>query len=206
MDQALISADSHVLEPIDLWPSRIDKRFRDRAPHVVQQKDGRDLFVCEEIKPFPVSGLAVAGVDPKEYGKRMFSGYAGVRPSGWDPVARLRDQAEDGVAGEVLYPSLGMPLYGLSDGEFRAACFRVYNDWLAEYCSHAPARLAGIALVPMDDVAAAVARARAHREPGTARRPDLGRAARRAPLRPARVESAVGTRRRISACRSRCTS
>jgi predicted TIM-barrel fold metal-dependent hydrolase len=157
MSEALISADSHVLEPVDLWPRRIDRRFRDRAPHVVAQQDGRDLFVCEEIKPFPVSGLAVAGVDPREYGKRMFSGYAGIRPSGWDPVARLSDQAEDGVGGEVLYPSLGMPLYGLSDGAFRAACFRVYNDWLAEYCSHAPSRLAGIALVPMDDVGEAVA-------------------------------------------------
>jgi len=157
MTQPLISADSHVLEPVDLWPARIEKRYRERAPHVIQQEDGRDLFVCEEIKPFPVSGLAVAGVDPKEYGKRMFTGYAGIRSSGWDPVERLRDQERDGVIAEVLYPSLGMPLYGLSDGGFRAACFRAYNDWLAEFCSHSPGRFAGIALVPMDEVDAAVA-------------------------------------------------
>jgi predicted TIM-barrel fold metal-dependent hydrolase len=156
MSQALISADSHVLEPVNLWPERIDRRFRDRAPHVVSEPD-RDVFVCEELRPFPVSSLGVAGVDPREYGKRMFSGYAGLRPSGWDPVERLRDQTQDGVGGEVLYPSLGMPLYGLSDGALRAACFRVYNDWLAEFCGHAPQRLAGIALIPMDDVGGAVA-------------------------------------------------
>ena len=152
MSQALISADSHVIEPRDLWAERIERRFRERAPRIVQEAD-RDLFVCEELRPFPVSGLAVAGVDPKDYGKRMFSGYAGIRPSGWDPAERLRDQDADGVAGEVLYPSLGMPLYGISDGALRAACFRAYNDWLAEFCAHAPGRLAGIALVPMDDVA-----------------------------------------------------
>jgi predicted TIM-barrel fold metal-dependent hydrolase len=157
MDDGLVSADSHVLEPPDLWTERIDRRFRERAPHVVQQPDGRDLFVCEDLRPFPVSGLAVAGVDPREYGKRMFSGYAGIRPSGWDPVERLRDQDQDGVAGEVLYPSLGMPLYGIADGALRAACFRSYNDWLAELCGHAPGRLAGIALVPMDEVGQAVA-------------------------------------------------
>ena len=31
----LISADSHVNEPGDLWVERIDKPFRARAPHVV---------------------------------------------------------------------------------------------------------------------------------------------------------------------------
>ena len=34
----LISADSHVVEPPDLWEKRIDKRFKDRAPKLL--KDG----------------------------------------------------------------------------------------------------------------------------------------------------------------------
>ena len=36
-----ISADSHVNEPADLWLERIDKRFRDRAPRVVDDIPGR---------------------------------------------------------------------------------------------------------------------------------------------------------------------
>ena len=28
----LLSSDSHVIEPVDLWKKRIDPRFRDRAP------------------------------------------------------------------------------------------------------------------------------------------------------------------------------
>ena len=34
-DYKLISADSHVSEPPDLWTSRVDKRYRDRAPRLV---------------------------------------------------------------------------------------------------------------------------------------------------------------------------
>lgn len=33
--EVIISADSHVFEPIDLWEKRIDKRFRDRGPRYV---------------------------------------------------------------------------------------------------------------------------------------------------------------------------
>ncbi len=155
----VLSADSHVVEPADVWTSRIEARYRDRAPHVVKKLAGLpdgDWFVCENLRPFSVSGFAVAGVDPKDFGSKMLLGYEGVRPGAWDPVQRLKDQETDGVSGEVIYTSLGMMLYGIKDGGLRAASFRAYNDWLAEFCGHAPRRLAGIALVPMDDVRLAV--------------------------------------------------
>lgn len=169
-DAIVLSADSHVVEPADLWTSRIDARFRDRAPHVVKEANGvaGDWFVCEDLDPFPVAGLAVAGVDPKDYGEKMAQGYPGVRPSAWDPVERIKDQEVDGVTGEVLYTSLGMLLYGIRDAELRAASFRAYNDWLADYVSHDRSRLAGIALVPMDDVDVAGAEIRRAAERGLA--------------------------------------
>ena len=37
-DYRIISSDNHVMEPPDLWVSRIDEKFRDRAPHT---QDGR---------------------------------------------------------------------------------------------------------------------------------------------------------------------
>ncbi len=155
----VISADSHVLEPADLWTSRIERRYRDRAPHVIHEVKGArgDFFVCEGLRPFPVSGLAVAGVDPEDFGEKMLAGYEAVRPSGWDPVERIKDQDVDGVEAEVLYTSLGMMLYGIEDGGLRAACFRAYNGWLADFCRHDPRRLAGVGLIPMDDVQDAVA-------------------------------------------------
>jgi hypothetical protein len=39
--EKLISADSHVNEPGDLWVERVDKEFRDRAPRVVDDIPGR---------------------------------------------------------------------------------------------------------------------------------------------------------------------
>lgn len=159
-EDIVLSADSHIVEPADLWSTRIDAQYRERAPRVVRQLPNLpegDWFVCENLRPFPVSGFAVAGVDPKDFGKSMLAGYPGVRPGAWDPVQRMKDQDIDGVAGEVIYPSLAMMLYGIKDGGLRAASFKAYNNWLAEFCGHAPKRLAGIALVPMDDVAQAVA-------------------------------------------------
>jgi predicted TIM-barrel fold metal-dependent hydrolase len=155
----MISADSHVVEPPDLWTERIDKRFRARAPRVVSNAGGMkgDSFVCEELPPIPVASVAVAGVDESEYKERMFAGYAGVPRGAFDPIARLADQDRDGVAAEVLYTSVAMAMYGLADGELRAAIFRAYNDWLAEFCAAAPSRYAGIALIPMDDVGVGVA-------------------------------------------------
>jgi len=55
--------------------------------------------------------------------------------------------AVDGVSGEVLYPSLAMDQFAFEDAGLQEACFRAYNDWLMEYCSYAPDRLFGIAMV-----------------------------------------------------------
>src|SRR5579883_2094891 len=153
----IISADSHMLEPADLWVSRVNHKFKDQAPRVVAT-EGR-LGVCltaPGIRPFPVSGLSAAGRSGEALKQFFGSGYDAIRPSGWDPVERIKDQEIDGVEAEVLYTSLGMPLFGLSDLELQRECFRVYNDWLAEFCTHNPKRLVVIALFSLDDIDAAV--------------------------------------------------
>ena len=77
-------------------------------------------------------------------------------PGERDPVARLGEQSVDGVACEVLYPTLGLEQFGIPDPAVQTACFRVYNDWISEYCSYAPARLLGLGCISMFDVEAAV--------------------------------------------------
>src|SRR5260370_7826785 len=147
--QRILSADSHVIEPADVWTSRIEKRFLDRAPRVVKRAGERegDFFVAEGLRPFPVAGFAVAGVDPKDFAEWMARGYPGVRPSAWDPVARIEDQDRDGVVGEVLYPSLGMRLFQMEDGELRAASFPPYHDSLPAHLSHSPPRPPWVSIV-----------------------------------------------------------
>src|SRR2546429_1192547 len=97
----VLSADSHVVEPADVWTTRIDTRFRDRAPHIEKEVNGvkGDFFVCEGLQPFSVSVFAVAGLDPREYSDKMSRGYSGVRPGAWNPVERVKDQENDGVEG-----------------------------------------------------------------------------------------------------------
>jgi predicted TIM-barrel fold metal-dependent hydrolase len=87
-------------------------------------------------------GLHFPNVKPLE--SRAF-----LRAGGWDPHERLRDQAYDGVSAEVLYPSLGYASYGVDDPELEEACVRVYNDWMIEFCSVAPDRLWGLALISL---------------------------------------------------------
>jgi predicted TIM-barrel fold metal-dependent hydrolase len=64
--------------------------------------------------------------------------------------------AHDGVSGEVLYPSFPLDQYSITDAKLQEACFRVYNDWLLDYCSTAPDRLFGIAMISVYDIDHAV--------------------------------------------------
>jgi hypothetical protein len=148
-DDVIISADSHMTEPPDLWVERIDKPFRDRAPRVVREHQGKSghWFVCEGLEPRSVAGTFAAGKTPEELAAFQKVGYEAARPGGWDPAERLKDMAIDGVAAEVLYTTLGFRLFGLTDGPFQVAIFRSYNDWLAEFCRYDPRKFAGLALI-----------------------------------------------------------
>jgi predicted TIM-barrel fold metal-dependent hydrolase len=109
----------------------------------------------EGIKPFPVAGGFAAGINRKIFPKRGKRATKALGPR-WDPVERLKDQDIDGVEAEVLYTTLGMWLFGLDDAGFQQACFGAYNDWVAEFCSHNPKRLFGIALISLEDIQAGV--------------------------------------------------
>ena len=60
MASSVVSADSHVLEPADLWTTRLDNRFRDRAPRVVQT--GPDLATRSSLRVFAPSPSLQVGV------------------------------------------------------------------------------------------------------------------------------------------------
>ncbi len=150
----VVSADSHMMEPAELWTQRLDRRFSGRAPQVVKTDRGY-LFTAPGVYPFPVAGGFGLGRAGRELGEHFRnSGYEAARPGGWDPVERLKDQDIDGVEAEVLYTTLGMSLFGLADAELQQACFSVYNDWLAEFCSHDRRRLHGIGLISLADIGA----------------------------------------------------
>ena len=157
-ESRLISADSHVFEPGDLWVERMDKAFKDRAPRILNNIPGQpgSYFVIEGLGAGNVSqGLGV-GKTPEELAELMEVTYDDARPGGSDPAERLKDMEIDGIDADVIYTTLGFRLFWLDDAALQRECFRVYNDWLVEYCSHAPKRLAGLASISLYDIGDAI--------------------------------------------------
>ena len=73
------------------------------------------LFVGPGIHPMAVAAGFAAGKSGQELREHMNHGYEAARPSGWDPVERLKDQDLDGVVAEVLYSTLGIVLFNVKD-------------------------------------------------------------------------------------------
>jgi predicted TIM-barrel fold metal-dependent hydrolase len=159
MEPALIlSSDSHVFEPPDLWSTRIDARFRDRAPRMVRV-DGADQLVVEADQVLSGIGL-ISNAGARFEAPETISSrgrFEDVERGGYDPHQHLADMRLDGVAGEVLYPSQGLFYFKVTDTPLMSAIFRAYNDWLAEFCSTHPVRLKGIAMINLDDVREGIA-------------------------------------------------
>lgn len=149
--KSYVSADGHVVEPADLWTTRMDQRFRDRAPRVESQPEA-DYYVIDGLAPFAV-GLEGVTMEDKIAGEiKTVLGHrhSETRPGAWDPRARLADQDLDHLRAEVLYPgAFGLQFWTITDAEYQRECFRVYNDWLSEFCAAAPGRLLGAGLLPL---------------------------------------------------------
>ena len=149
MPKPVLSADSHITEPAGTYVDRIDKRWRDKAPHMVRHDRLGDIFVIDGMKnPVPMGLVAAAGTKPEDIriGGVLFDD---MHRGGWDPDARLDEQDRDGVSGEILYPTVGMVLCNHTDFDYKKACFDAYNLWIAEYSGAHPERLFGIGQTAM---------------------------------------------------------
>ena len=150
----VVSSDNHVMEPPDLWTSRIEPKFRDRAPKIVRLGSGVDWWHCDGYKVTNVEAGTQAGVRFETPEKLVFDQdtFEDVRPGGYIPEEHLKDLDIDGIDVSILYTTTGLILFSMPDSELLTSIFRTYNDWLAEFCSTFPKRLKGIAMVNMDDV------------------------------------------------------
>jgi len=151
----LLDADSHVSEPLNLWKERLPVKFRDIAPQMLTEYEGKPgawWWIERDRQPHNVI-LGFGGNKSVDEIKELLNNfsYAGAHRGGWDPAQRLKDMDQDGVAGDVLYTTLGFRMFWIRDAAFQRACFEVYNDWLAEFCRHAPKRFKGLALISLHD-------------------------------------------------------
>jgi predicted TIM-barrel fold metal-dependent hydrolase len=153
----LLSSDSHIVEPPDLWTSRTSD---ERLPHVVREADG-DWWYIDGRKTMSFLGIQTGMRFEKDPTKlRTSATFEEVSPAAYDPGAYLAANEEDGVWGAVIYPSEGLVIFSVPNTEVVTASMAAYNDWIAEFCSHDTGRLKGIGMVNVDDPADATAELR----------------------------------------------
>ncbi len=146
----IVSADGHILEPTDIFRTRLPKHLRDRA---VWEEDF-------EIEPLVEGG-------PRHYRRLHTPGFEGwtisryrqhdgLTPEG-DPERILFDMDEDGIDASLMHPNLS--LFGLysDDHELSIGHARVYNDYLLERFRPYLSRICPSVPVPMTDIDDAVA-------------------------------------------------
>jgi predicted TIM-barrel fold metal-dependent hydrolase len=136
---SVISADSHVTEPIELYAERVDAAFRDRVPRIENHNGWRTLFsegqAPRKLMTANELDLAIVG--------------------GSDLEQRRREQGSDGVAGEVVYPNWALTCGFVGDPALQLQVCRAYNDWAIETLS-SEHRTLPVAMVPLADLEAAV--------------------------------------------------
>ena len=156
----VIDADGHVLEPADLWEKYIDPKFRDGAPRIIIDTDGRErASVAGKIIGGP-KGLIMSGSIGIPLDQIDGMKYAEGKQGGFDPHSRLEDMDLDGIDAAILYPSLGLFSGAITDPDLAAAVCRAYNRWIVDYCSACPERLFGTAMLPLQSVEHVVAEMR----------------------------------------------
>lgn len=149
-----ISADSHVVEPAEVW-SDVPSRWRDRVPRLEVERSGAAQWVVPGLEQRIDLGLARPA--PSVGGATPTASVDDLRPGGHDPIARLADQDLDGVRVEVLYPTIALTVYRSGDAPARQLTLSAYNEWLGEFCSVSPNRLLGVAALSADDPVRSVA-------------------------------------------------
>src|SRR5205814_4963668 len=161
--------DSRVVEPRDLWTSRVSKKWGDAIPHVElgsnpmfsgRLKEHDETWVINGEPAQSVGLVAMAGW-PEYFPEHPARFEDILDPACLDAHARLKRMDDYGLHAQVLYPNVGGFGNGgflkLKEPELMLECVRAYNDYLTEWCSADPNRLIAITALPFWDVQASVA-------------------------------------------------
>jgi uncharacterized protein len=156
----VIDTDTHIVEPYDLWTSRISvAKWGDKVPqvrHVAEEKEDFWFFNGERLGP--AAGTSMAGWH--EFAPKHPKTWNEVNPFASDANERLKKMDEYGIWAQVLYPNVagfGAGQYlGLEDPELMLLCVQAYNDWIAEWASADPRRLLPQMALPFWDIGLSV--------------------------------------------------
>jgi predicted TIM-barrel fold metal-dependent hydrolase len=137
----LFSVDDHIIEHPTVWTDRVPARFRDRAPHVVEE-DGYEWWEYEDKRLATTGVNAVAGKPPERWNQDPLR-FSEMIPGCYKPEQRARDMLANGILASVCFPTLprfgGVLFNQFDDKELADACVRAYNDFvLDEWCPGGP--------------------------------------------------------------------
>ncbi|HWU25325.1 MAG TPA: amidohydrolase family protein [Rhizomicrobium sp.] len=160
-----------------MFVDRVPAKFRTRAPYIIELDNGGQAFKVESVdNPIPFGTAAVYHRATKRYDRASYKErfgelkdglsrgvrYEDILQGSFDPRARVQEQIEGQLDGEFFYGSPGLwgAIKAMPDKELVCACFRAFNDWMAEFCSYNPARMFGLGMIPTTGIDDALAELR----------------------------------------------
>jgi predicted TIM-barrel fold metal-dependent hydrolase len=165
----VISADGHLEIPPDGWMRHVPEEHRGRAPRLVPLAGGGEGWLVEGMPLIHTGQNVSAGRALRVKGQSYWLADGTPAPGTGGPAQRLQEQDADGVDAELLYPPVFVSKFieNISDVDAYLAMVRAYNTFLAEdYCSLAPDRLIGNAVIPSSGVDDAIAELKRVRDLG----------------------------------------
>ena len=142
----LFSADDHLIEPRDLWTSRLPAKYKDVGPHVIEE-DGAEWWVWEDERGREAGkyGAHISMRDKTKSNQAIprASRYEDMLPGCYIPSERAKDMIANGVLASVCFPSVprfaGVLFTTFKDRELAELSVRAYNDYvLDEWCAGGP--------------------------------------------------------------------
>jgi predicted TIM-barrel fold metal-dependent hydrolase len=158
-DLILVSVDDHICEPRDMFEGHVPERYKDQAPRVVEDENGREQWWYGDLPGRNLGLNAVAG-KPREYFNIDASRYDEMRPGCYDVHERVRDMNAGGQLAGLNFPNwtgfAGQVLNQGPDRKVNEIMIRAYNDWhVDEWCGAYPDRFIPCGILPLFDVEAA---------------------------------------------------
>lgn len=141
MKPFVFSADSHVLEPQELFLDGLPSSLRQHAIHSRREGDLMIMGTAEKV----IYRLRLGPQREHPMGPNVDR--QGLR----DLAGRLADMELEGIDAEICFPTLGLWLYCLDSAEAEAASARLYNDWCDSFLSPRPDRFVRCGMLPVQD-------------------------------------------------------
>ena len=185
----IISVDDHIVEPADVWTSRMPAKFKEAAPHIVRKdmpdvtfvggkltvNEGgggapADWWIYEKLQRPLLRVDSAVGVPRDEVTMKGIT-YEDMRPGSYSQKERLEDMDDNHIEASLCFPTFprfcGQTFTEAEDKELALLCVEAYNDYqVEEWCAGSGGRLVPLTIVPLWDAHLAAAEVRRNAERG----------------------------------------